>query len=96
MSNLIGQSLGRYHILDQLGEGGNRFGACDQGKGDLPVGHRTDRTAQIGDAIQDFIVEGQQHAIAGDMYVSLQVRVAEFDRMTKCGLGVLKAFDVWM
>ena len=23
MTNLIGQSLGRYHILDQLGEGGN-------------------------------------------------------------------------
>ena len=22
MSNLIGQSLGRYHILEQLGEGG--------------------------------------------------------------------------
>ena len=48
----------------------------------------------VGDPVEDVVVEGQQHAVAGEVHVGLEVAVAELHGVLERVQGVLQAREV--
>ena len=49
---------------------------------------------RVGDPVEHGVVEGEQHAVAGDVDVGLEVAVAEGDRVLERRQGVLEPLDL--
>ena len=58
----------------------NRFPPVDFGLGDLAIGQLGDDANPIGHTIQAIVMEGNQDAVAGGVYISLEIAIAESDR----------------
>ena len=65
-------------------EGMPRVGGLDPG--DVELG---DRAVTVGDAVEPGVVEGDEHAVAGDVRIGLEVAIAERDRALERGERVL-------
>jgi len=63
--------------LQQVGHGADLAGAADPGGANLVPGQVGDDTGVVGDPVQLVVVERHQHAIGGDMHISLKVPVPQ-------------------
>ena len=84
----------RGELVEELGQGRHLLAAADQRAAYLLEGELRDRALAVGDPVEDAVVEGEQHAVGGDVDVGLEVVVAQRHRVLERRQGVLEALDL--
>ena len=80
--------------VEELGQGRHPLAPADQRLLHLGVRRVRDAAGAVGHPVQDGVVEGQQHPVAGDVDVGLEVGVAQLDRVGERRERVLEALDL--
>lgn len=81
--------VGVGECLEQILEPHDLLGSRDPGDAHLVPRHLGDLPLPVGDPVQTAVVEGDDHTVAGDVNIGLDVGVAEIDGMPKGPFGVL-------